>query len=80
MNERGRRREKWSRFCPKCGKKTDELFDSLCKECFTKDIRLIEAEELEIKGVEIDIAVANLKPRLRMICLYYFANKLNYLV
>ncbi len=29
---------------------------------------------------EIDIAVANLKPRLRMICLYYFANKLNYLV
>jgi NAD+ synthase len=29
---------------------------------------------------EIDIAVANLKPRLRMICLYYFANKLDYLV
>ncbi|MBE0517465.1 MAG: NAD+ synthase [Methanophagales archaeon] len=29
---------------------------------------------------EGDIAVANLKPRLRMICLYYFANKLNYLV
>jgi len=29
---------------------------------------------------EIDIAVANLKPRIRMICLYYFANKLNYLV
>lgn len=47
MNERGK--EKWSRFCPKCGKKTDELFDSLCKECFTKDIRLIEAEELEIR-------------------------------
>jgi len=45
MNER----EKWSRFCPKCGKKTDELFDSLCKECFTKDIRLIETDELEIR-------------------------------
>jgi NAD+ synthase len=29
---------------------------------------------------EIDIAFANLKPRLRMICLYYFANKLDYLV
>ena len=29
---------------------------------------------------DIDIATANLKPRLRMICLYYFANKLNYLV
>ncbi|MGC9445122.1 MAG: NAD+ synthase [Candidatus Methanospirareceae archaeon] len=29
---------------------------------------------------EADIAVANLKPRLRMICLYYFANKRNYLV
>lgn len=28
----------------------------------------------------MDIAVANLKPRIRMICLYYFANKLNYLV
>jgi len=37
--------------------------------------------DVEIKGNrEKDIAVANLKPRLRMICLYYFANKLNYLV
>ena len=27
-----------------------------------------------------DIAIANLKPRLRMLTLYYFANKLNYLV
>ncbi len=32
------------------------------------------------RGGEINIAVANLKPRLRMVCLYYFANKLNYLV
>ena len=31
-------------------------------------------------GGERDIAVANLKPRLRMICLYYFANKRTYLV
>lgn len=30
--------------------------------------------------INIDIATANLKPRLRMVCLYYFANKRNYLV
>ena len=35
---------------------------------------------IEDKKIEMDIPVANLKPRLRMICLYYFANKLNYLV
>lgn len=29
---------------------------------------------------ENGLAVSNIKPRLRMICLYYFANKLNYLV
>lgn len=29
---------------------------------------------------EMDLAIANLKPRLRMISLYYHANKLNYLV
>jgi NAD+ synthase len=34
----------------------------------------------DIVNREADIAVANLKPRLRMICLYYFANKRNYLV
>jgi NAD+ synthase len=38
-------------------------------------------EERENDGdAKGDIAVANLKPRLRMICLYYFANKRNYLV
>jgi len=31
-------------------------------------------------GVTIDLAAANLKPRLRMCCLYYFANSLHYLV
>lgn len=35
---------------------------------------------IEDKKIEMDIPVANLKPRIRMICLYYFANKLNYLV
>jgi len=29
---------------------------------------------------ETSIAISNMKPRLRMICLYYFANKFNYLV
>jgi len=29
---------------------------------------------------EMDLPIANLKPRLRMLTLYYFANKLNYLV
>jgi NAD+ synthase len=28
----------------------------------------------------MDLPIANLKPRLRMLTLYYFANKLNYLV
>jgi len=36
-------------------------------------------EPLAYEGKE-DIATANLKPRLRMLFLYYFANKLNYLV
>jgi nonsense-mediated mRNA decay protein 3 len=44
MKERRRGKEKWSKFCPKCGKKTDELFDSLCKECFINRTRLIEAD------------------------------------
>jgi NAD+ synthase len=55
----------------------------------------IETKEIDISNVfkfflncleegdakeEVDRAVANLKPRIRMICLYYFANKLHYLV
>ncbi|HUV80732.1 MAG TPA: NAD(+) synthase [Candidatus Bathyarchaeia archaeon] len=54
---------------------------------FTVLLKLLEVEERENDGdakgvvdINIDIAVANLKPRLRMICLYYFANKRNYLV
>jgi NAD+ synthase len=44
---------------------------------FTVLLDLLEAEAHES---ELNIAIANLKPRLRMICLYYFANQLNYLV
>ena len=55
----------------------------------------IETKEIDISNVfklflncleegaakeEVDRAVANLKPRIRMMCLYYFANKLHYLV
>jgi len=42
---------------------------------------LIGEEQLGgVRKQKADLAVANLKPRLRMICLYYFANKRNYLV
>ncbi|MCW3129387.1 MAG: NAD(+) synthase [Methanophagales archaeon] len=44
-------------------------------------LNILEEREYDKEAKEgIDIAVANLKPRIRMICLYYFANKLNYLV
>ena len=33
-------KEKWRKFCPRCGKRADELFDSLCKECFLKQTSL----------------------------------------
>jgi len=48
MKESRSDKERWSKFCPKCGKKTDELFDSLCRACFTKGIKLIDAEKLAI--------------------------------
>jgi nonsense-mediated mRNA decay protein 3 len=46
MKEQGR--EKWNKFCPQCGKQTDELFDSLCKACFTKAVRLLDVAQVEI--------------------------------
>jgi NMD protein affecting ribosome stability and mRNA decay len=48
MKESRGDKERWSKFCPKCGKKTDELFDSLCQACFTKGIKLIDTEKLAI--------------------------------
>lgn len=50
---------------------------------FTVLRELVEerTEKKDTKGSsESNIANANLKPRLRMLCLYYFANKHNYLV
>lgn len=49
---------------------------------FTTFLTLLTGEERSGNAAErpVDLAVANLKPRLRMTCLYYFANKRNYLV
>jgi NAD+ synthase len=49
---------------------------------FTAFLTLLNGEERPGGAAKrtADIAVANLKPRLRMICLYYFANTRNYLV
>lgn len=43
-------------------------------------VTVFETLEAQAYKGEEDIATANLKPRLRMLFLYYFANKLNYLV
>lgn len=40
----------------------------------------VQLEGKSYDGKEMNLVVANLKPRLRMITLYYHANKLNYLV
>lgn len=48
---------------------------------FTAFLTLLKGEERpDATKRTADLAVANLKPRLRMICLYYFANARNYLV
>lgn len=40
----------------------------------------VQLEGKAYDGKEMDLAIANLRPRLRMITLYYHANNLNYLV
>lgn len=45
-----------------------------------EDIFLAFSKILGFNTQDKELAVANIKPRLRMITLYYFANKLNYLV
>ncbi|MBA5942833.1 MAG: hypothetical protein H0M93_05910 [Methanophagales archaeon] len=42
--EEERKRERWSKFCPKCGRQTDEFFDSLCKDCFRQGITLLGSD------------------------------------
>ena len=36
------------KFCPQCGKRTDDLIDSLCRECFIRTIQLIEPGEMKV--------------------------------
>lgn len=42
------KRDKWSKFCPQCGKQTDEFFDCVCKDCFKQGITLLAPESLEL--------------------------------
>lgn len=51
-----------------------------CIKTRVVDLSKIYASLLRILPAANKIALANLKPRLRMLVLYYFANKLNYLV
>jgi len=56
----------------------DRAFDSLKQllvECDYASSSVNETESIRKK-----VALANIKPRLRMLTLYYYANKLNYLV
>ena len=41
-------RDKWTKFCPKCGTQADELFDSLCEDCFKREIKLIEPTGISV--------------------------------
>lgn len=42
------KRAKWTKFCPKCGKETEEFFDSVCEDCFRQGITLLEPEGQEL--------------------------------
>ena len=42
------KREKWTKFCPKCGKQTEEFFDSLCEDCFREGVTLLKPRHLEV--------------------------------
>ncbi|MCK5233896.1 MAG: 60S ribosomal export protein NMD3 [Candidatus Aenigmarchaeota archaeon] len=39
-----------SKFCPSCGRDTDELFSGLCKRCFSGKVKLLEIpDKIEVK-------------------------------
>ncbi|MCM8793661.1 MAG: NAD+ synthase [Candidatus Omnitrophica bacterium] len=69
-----------------CESPQEDLNDAiLINQIFGLPIKTIDLSGVYKKLIEIlppanKIAYANLKPRLRMLVLYYFANKLNYLV
>jgi len=41
IGKRKSEKERWSKFCPKCGRQTNEFFDSLCEGCFREGITLL---------------------------------------
>ena len=43
-----RTRDRWTKFCPQCGKQTDEFFDSVCEQCFRQGITLLAFESQEL--------------------------------
>jgi NAD+ synthase len=55
-------------------------FDLNYKIINLEDVFLVFSKILGFDLQDKELAVVNIKPRLRMITLYYFANKLNYLV
>lgn len=56
----------------------DEVFDSLKQLLIECDYSCPDVDEAD--SMKEQVALANIKPRLRMLTLYYYANKLNYLV
>ncbi|MGE4357322.1 MAG: NAD+ synthase [Candidatus Omnitrophota bacterium] len=69
-----------------CESSQEDLDDAnLITQIFGLSTKVIDLTDIYKKLVQIlpkgnRVAYANLKPRLRMVVLYYFANKLNYLV
>jgi nonsense-mediated mRNA decay protein 3 len=43
-----RTRDKWTKFCPQCGKETEEFFDSVCEDCFRQGIALLAPSGFEV--------------------------------
>jgi nonsense-mediated mRNA decay protein 3 len=46
--KKAQKRDKWRKFCPKCGKETDEFFDAVCKDCFREGITLLEPASVAV--------------------------------
>jgi NAD+ synthase len=77
-------------FMPCCSQQEDLKDAKKFAKKFSIPTKLVELDpvfnqlfkQIEGKspGKKVNLAIANLKPRLRMITLYYYANKLNYLV
>ncbi len=40
---------KWKKFCPQCGRETEEFIDSICPECFLRTIKLIDPKAMRVR-------------------------------